>query len=33
MPVLGGRMVNLELYRRWQQLTEDDQEYAAAEPG
>ena len=29
--VLGGRMVNLQLYRRWQQLTEDDQEYAAAE--
>ncbi len=29
--VLGGRMVNLELYRRWQQLTEDDLGYAEAE--
>jgi hypothetical protein len=29
--VLGGRMVNLQLYRRWQQLTEDDHDYAAAE--
>ena len=29
--VLGGRMVNLELYRRWQELIEDDPSYAAAE--
>jgi hypothetical protein len=29
--VLGGRMLNLELYRRWQQLTEADPEYAEAE--
>jgi hypothetical protein len=29
--VLGGRMVNLELYRRWHQLTEDDRSYAEAE--
>ena len=29
--VLGGRMVNLELYRRWIQLTETDLSYAAAE--
>jgi hypothetical protein len=29
--VLGGRMVNLELYRRWQQLTQDDPSYAEAE--
>jgi hypothetical protein len=29
--VLGGRMVNLELYRRWQQLSDDDLEYAEAE--
>jgi hypothetical protein len=29
--VLGGRMVNLELYRRWQQLAEDDPGYAEAE--
>ena len=29
--VLGGRMVNLELYRRWMQLTETDPSYAAAE--
>ena len=29
--VLGGRMVNLELYRRWRQLNEDDPEYAEAE--
>jgi hypothetical protein len=29
--VLGGRMVNLELYRRWQQLTEDDPSYVEAE--
>ena len=29
--VLGGRMVNLELYRRWQQLTESDPPYADAE--
>lgn len=29
--VLGGRMVNLELYRRWQQLTAVDEDYAAAE--
>ena len=27
--VLGGRMVNLELYRRWQQLSDDDLEFAA----
>src|SRR3712207_1170416 len=26
--VLGGRMVNLELYRRWRQLTQDDPSYA-----
>src|SRR5215210_7203393 len=29
--VLGGRMVNLELYRRWHQLTEDDPGYVEAE--
>ena len=29
--VLGGRMLNLELYRRWQELTATDAEYAAAE--
>ena len=29
--VLGGRMVNLELYRRWQRLTQDDPSYAEAE--
>jgi hypothetical protein len=29
--VLGGRMVNLELYRRWQNLLADDSEYAGAE--
>jgi hypothetical protein len=29
--VLGGRMVNLELYRRWQQLSEDDPGYVEAE--
>ena len=29
--VLGGRMVNLQLYRRWQQLSEDDPGYADAE--
>ena len=29
--VLGGRMVNLELYRRWQQLSEDDPGYVDAE--
>ncbi len=29
--VLGGRMVNLELYRRWQQLTAADEDYTAAE--
>ena len=29
--VLGGRMANLGLYRRWQQLTEDDPAYAEAE--
>jgi len=29
--VLGGRMLNLELHRRWQQLTESDEEYAEAE--
>ena len=29
--VLGGRMVNLELYRRWHQLTEADSGYAEAE--
>jgi len=29
--VLGGRMVNLQLYRRWHQLTEDDPSYAEAE--
>ncbi len=31
--VLGGRMVNLRLYQRWQQLMADDPEYAAAERG
>jgi hypothetical protein len=29
--VLGGRMLNLELYRRWQQLIEADPAYADAE--
>jgi hypothetical protein len=29
--VLGGRMVNLELYRRWHQLTESDPGYVEAE--
>lgn len=29
--VLGGRMVNLGLYRRWLELTETDPDYAAAE--
>lgn len=29
--VLGGRMVNLGLYRRWQELTEEDPDYTAAE--
>ena len=29
--VLGGRMLNLELYRRWQELAETDSGYAAAE--
>jgi Peptidase family S51 len=29
--VLGGRMVNLQLYRRWQQLGEADPDYADAE--
>jgi hypothetical protein len=29
--VLGGRMVNLELHRRWRELTEDDPSYAQAE--
>ena len=29
--VLGGRMVNLGLYRRWHELTEADPDYAAAE--
>jgi hypothetical protein len=29
--VLGGRMANLELYRRWIELTDTDAEYAAAE--
>jgi hypothetical protein len=29
--VLGGRMLNLELYRRWQQVVAADPEYAAAE--
>lgn len=29
--VLGGRMCNLELYRRWGELTASDPEYAAAE--
>ena len=29
--VLGGRMVNLELYRRWRQLIEDEPGYAEAE--
>ena len=31
--VLGGRMRNLELYRRWQQLITADPEYGAAERG
>ena len=31
--VLGGRMVNLRLYQRWQELMADDPEYAAAERG
>ena len=29
--VLGGRMVNLQLYRRWSELVASDAEYAAAE--
>jgi hypothetical protein len=29
--VLGGRMLNLQLYRRWHQLTEDDASYVDAE--
>ncbi len=29
--VLGGRMVNLELYRRWQDVVSNDHEYAVAE--
>jgi hypothetical protein len=29
--VLGGRMLNLELYQRWQRLTADDPAYAEAE--
>jgi hypothetical protein len=29
--VLGGRMLNLELYRRWQELTASDEDYAALE--
>ncbi|GAA2093458.1 hypothetical protein GCM10009841_03250 [Microlunatus panaciterrae] len=29
--VLGGRMCNLELWRRWQELQQADPEYAAAE--
>ena len=29
--VLGGRMINLQLYRRWQQLLTDDEQIAAAE--
>jgi hypothetical protein len=29
--VLDGRMHNLELYRRWRQLLDDDPDYAAAE--
>jgi hypothetical protein len=29
--VLGGRMLNLELYRRWQHLVEADPEYAEAD--
>ncbi len=29
--VLGGRMVNLELYRRWQEVLAGDDEYAVAE--
>ena len=31
--VLGGRMVNLRLYQRWQELMAADPEYAAAERG
>ena len=31
--VLGGRMVNLRLYQRWQELVVADPEYAAAEHG
>jgi hypothetical protein len=31
--VLGGRMVNLRLYQRWQELMATDPEYAAAERG
>ena len=31
--VLGGRMVNLRLYQRWQELIAADPEYAAAERG
>ena len=29
--VLGGRMINLRLYRRWSELVAGDPEYAAAE--
>jgi hypothetical protein len=29
--VLAGRMINLELYRRWQEVVADDEAYAAAE--
>lgn len=29
--VLGGRMINLQLYRRWSELVAGDAEYAAAE--
>ncbi|GAA3702889.1 hypothetical protein GCM10022204_20060 [Microlunatus aurantiacus] len=31
--VLGGRMVNLRLYQRWQELVNEDPDYAAAERG
>ena len=31
--LLGGRGVNLELYRRWLDVQERDPEYAAAERG
>lgn len=31
--VLGGRMRNLQLWRRWRQLQDDDPDYAAAERG